>query len=464
MTDRAPMDDSMVMSLREILRGAVLTSVSHGYDEARKIWNGRFDRRPTAIARCTGSRDVIAAVNMARQNHLLVSVRSGGHDYSGRSICDGGLVIDVSAMRDVEVDAGSRTVRVQPGARWRDVDKATQVFGLATTGGTVSTVGVAGFTLGGGSGHLVRKHGLAIDNLLSAEVVTAGGELVVASERENSDLFWALRGGSGNFGVVTSFEFRLHEVGPEVLAGQIIYPFEQAAEVLSFYRTFMAEAPDEIQCYAFLIRIPPIDVFPEEFHGQVAIDLVVAHSGDPADADAAIAPLRSLGTPILDGVARQPYVELQQAFDAGTPAGNRWYSKAHYLAEVSDEAIDTILAHTAQLPGAFTMVYLDAQGGAVGRVDSAATAFPHRKAPFAIHIFPGWTDPADDDAMMDWARTFHREMAPHATGGVYVNLLDGDEPDGSHSAYGENYARLAEIKQKYDPSNLFRNNQNVEPG
>lgn len=462
MTTRS-LDHSILQSLRENIRGAVLASGDASYDDARRIWNARFDRRPSAIARCAGPRDVITAVNIARKNDLLVSIRSGGHDYSGRSICDGGLVIDVSGMREIEVDAAAKTVTVEPGARWGAVDHATQALGLATTGGTVSTVGVAGFTLGGGSGHLTRRYGLGLDNLLSAEVVIANGELIRTSETEHPELFWALRGGSGNFGVVTSFEFQLHEVGPQVLAGQIIYPFDQAADVLRFYRSFMADAPDEIQCYAFLLRLPPLDVFPAEFHSRVVLDLVVTHSGDPAKAETDLAPLRAFGSPFLDGVATQSFVELQQSFDAGMPAGNRWYSKAHYLSDLPDRAIETILTHSAELPGPFTMVYLEAEGGAVGRVDPSATAFPHRNAAFALHIFPGWTDAADDSAIMDWARTFHQEMAPHSTGGVYVNLLGGDEPDGSQAAYGANYSRLAAIKHKYDPTNLFRNNQNIEP-
>lgn len=458
-----PVDNSILQALRENIRGAVLAEGDASYDDARRIWNARFDRRPAAIARCTGARDVMSAVKIARTNDLLVSVRSGGHDYSGRSVCDGGLVIDVSGMKEVDVDPSAKTVTVEPGARWGAVDHATQARGLATTGGTVSTVGVAGFTLGGGSGHLTRRYGLGLDNLISAEVVTANGELIRASGDEHPDLFWALRGGSGNFGVVTSLELRLHEMGPTVLAGQILYPFDQAADALRFYRSFMTDAPDEIQCYAFLLRLPPLDVFPAEFRSQVVLDLVVTHSGEPARAERELAPLRAFGSPFLDGVAPQPYIELQKAFDAAMPPGNRWYSKAHYLADLSDQAIDIILARSAELPGAFTIVYLEAEGGAVGRVEPSATAFPHRDAAFALHIFPGWTDAADDSAMMEWASSFHREMAPHSTGGVYVNLLGGDEADGSQAAYGTNHSRLSAMKRKYDPTNLFRHNQNITP-
>lgn len=457
-------DEAMLRSLRQAMAGQVLAPGGSGYEEARRVWNARFDRRPGAIVRCMDAADVKKAVDVARERHLLVAVRSGGHDYAGNSMCEDGVVIDLSAMNAVTVDAHARTVRVGPGARWADVDHAAQAQGLVTVGGTVSTVGVAGFTLGGGLGHLSRKYGLALDNLLSADVVTAAGEVLRASDRENSDLFWGLRGGGGNFGIVTSLELRLHELTNDVLAGQIIHPFEAAADVLRFYRSFMNGAPDDVQCYAFFLRIPPIPAFPDDVHGKVVIDLVVAHAGESAaEAEQALAPLRGFGAPILDTVAPVPYATLQQAFDAGMGGGSRWYSKAHYLRDLTDEAIDTILSHVAALPGEFTTAYLGGEGGAIARVDRDATAFPHRDAPFSLHIFPGWSDAADDDGMIDWARKFHAAMNRYATGGVYVNLLGGDEPEGPRSAYGANYKRLSELKGKYDPGNLFRMNHNVEP-
>ena len=456
-------DPPALRFLRKQVTGPVLTADDAEYDAARRVWNGRFDRRPGAIVRCRDAADVRAAVGFARSRDLPAAVRSGGHDFAGNSICDDGVVIDLSLMTGIAVDPASRTLRVQAGARWGAVDRKTQAFGLATTGGTVSTVGVAGFTLGGGSGYLVRKHGLALDNLLAADVVTARGEQLRASERENADLFWALRGGGGNFGIVTALDLRLHELRPQVLAGQVIHRFDAAGDVLRFYRAFMADAPEAVQCYPFLIRIPPVSVFPEAIQGQVAIDLVVCHAGDVAEGERILAPLRGLGKPVLDTVAPLPYVAQQQAFDAGTAPGTRWYSKAHYLRELSDSAIETILAHAENLPGAFTMVYLDAQGGAVGRIAADATAFPHRHAPLAIHIFPGWTEPADDASVVAWARSFHQAMSPDATGGVYVNMLGGDEPDGPRSAYGSNYGRLVELKKKYDPANFFRMNHNVAP-
>lgn len=458
-----PIDESMLRMLRERIAGTVLTADDPAYDETRKIWNGRFDRRPAVIVRCAKTADVPVALEVARRTGLPLSVRSGGHDYAGNSMCDDGLAIDLSQMNAVAVDGGSRTVRVGPGARWGAVDRETQAVGLATTGGTVSTVGVAGYTLGGGSGHLSRKYGLGLDNLLSAEVVTASGDIVQASARENADLFWGLRGGSGNLGIVTSLELQLHELGTEVLAGQIIYPFERSRDVLRLYRSFVADAPDDVQCYAFFIRVPPLPVFPAGSHGKVAIDLVVTCAGDLSDGEKRVAPLRALGTPILDTVAPMPYLAMQQAFDAGMASSNRWYSKAHYLPALTDAAIDTIVARVEALPGDFTMVYLEAEGGAIGRVDRNATAFPHRDAEFLLHIFPGWTRAEDDGAIMEWARTFHRDMRPHGTGGVYVNMLGGDEQDGARSAYGANYDRLVELKRKYDPGNVLRMNHNVKP-
>lgn len=456
-------DASLLKSLRERVRGGVLTADDPGYDEARAIWNGRFDRRPAAIARCTDPEDVAAALDMAVRGGVRVAVRSGGHDYAGNSMCDGGLAIDLSRMNGVSVDPAAKRVRVGPGARWAAVDREAQARGLATTGGSVSTVGVAGFILGGGSGHLARKYGLGLDNLVAAEVVTVAGGRLRASEEESPDLFWGLRGGSGNLGIATALDLRLHELGTEVLAGQIIYPFDQAREALRMYRSFMQAAPDEIQCYAFFIRLPPLPVFPEEAHGRVVLDLMVTYAGDATDGQRHLAPLREFGRPLMDTVAPTPYLALQQAFDAGMPPGNRWYSKAHYLRGLEDAAIDTIVAGAESLPGEFTMVYLEAEGGAIGRVDRAATAFPHRDAPYALHVFPGWTRAEDDERMMAWAREFHGAMQPYATGGVYVNLLGGDEPERARSAYGSNYDRLAALKRRFDPGNVLSGNHNVPP-
>ncbi len=446
------------------VRGAVLAPGDVGYDDARRVWNGRFDRRPAAIVRCTGAADVVAAIGFARDAGLPLAVKGGGHSYAGEAALEGGLLIDLSPMKEIRIDADAKRAVVEPGVRWREFDGAAQEVGLATTGGACSTAGVAGVALGGGSGYLARRHGLTIDNLLAAEVVTADGRRVRASEDENPELFWALRGGGGNFGVVTSFEFRLHEVGPQVLAGQVIHPFEAAGDALRFYREFMAGAPDGVQCYPFFLRIPPLEGFLEEHHGKVVLDFVACCAGDLADAEEALRPLRGFGTPLLDAVQPVAYTTLQGSFDDGLPKGQRYYTRAHYLDAIPDAAIDAVLAHAADLRGAFTVAYFDASGGAVGRVEPGATAFPHRSAAFGFHLLTGWTDPAEDDDLMTWSRAFHDAMTPHATGGVYVNLLAEDEDDRIRSAYGPNYARLARVKREWDPDNLLRMNHNIAPG
>jgi FAD/FMN-containing dehydrogenase len=459
----APLNDAALQPLRDRMRGPVLAPGDDGYDAACTIWNARLADQPAAIAQCTGTADVMAAVDVAHANDLHVAIKSGGHDYAGQSAVEDGLVIDLSLMDGVRIDPDAKTAQVQAGATWGDFDHEAQAFGLATTGVTVSTVGVAGSTLGGGTGYLARKHGLALDNLVAADVVTAEGELVHASEHENTDLFWGLRGGSGNLGVVTSFRFQLHDVGPEVLAGQIVHPMEAADEGLRFYHDFMTNAPDELQVYAFFIHIPPISAFPEEHHGKTALDFVVAYSGDQSTGEDVLQPLRNVGDPILDGVRPQPYTALQQTFDAGVPKGHRWYSKAHYLDSLPNAAIDTVVDYVDPLPGPFSMVYFEPMGGATGRVDASATAFPHRDAAYGFHILTGWSAPEKDDDIMAWTRGFHEAMAPHANGSVYVNLLGVDEPDRTSSAYGANYDRLAQIKNAWDPENFFRMNHNVEP-
>ncbi len=449
--------------LKHRISGQVLASDEEGYDEARTIWNARFDSRPEIIVQCASAGDVQAAVRVARDRHVPLTVKSGGHDYAGNSAAQGGLLIDLSGVKSVEIDPMSKQARVGAGATWGDFDREAQAHGLATTGGTVSTVGVAGFTLGGGEGWLSRKYGTASDNLIGAEVVTAQGELVRADAHENPDLFWGLRGGGGNFGIVTSFEYSLHPVGPEVVAGQVIYPADRAPELLRFYRDHFVDAPDELQCFPFLLRIPPVPPFLEAWHGQLALDFVLAYAGTVADGEAALAPFRDLGDPILDVVVAQPYLTLQQSFDAGLGKGNRWYSRAHYFDEVTDEAIDTLIDHLDPFPGAFTVVYFGAGGGAVGRVDPSATAFPHRSAAHGLHVLPGWVDAAEDEAIMAWTRRLHDAMTPHANGSVYVNLLGEDERERIPAAYGANHDRLVKLKKTWDPGNLFRKNHNIEP-
>jgi FAD/FMN-containing dehydrogenase len=456
-------DSTVLDRLRDRTRGPVRTPEEDGYDAARRIWNARLQRRPAAVVQCTGVADVRAAVDAARAADRPLAVKGGGHDYGGRSSCEDGLVVDLSPMDGIRVDPAAQTARVQGGATWGAFDHEAQAFGLATPGPTVSTVGVGGATLGGGSGHLARAHGLSLDNLISADVVTADGTFVHASTTENEDLFWGLRGGGGNFGVVTAFEFRLHEVGPEVLAGQIVHPLEDAGPVLRAYRSFVAEAPDAVQAYAFFVHVPPLPAFPEAVHGDTALNLVVSYAGPIEEGRAALRPLRDMGDPLLDSVRPQPYTALQQAFDEGVPYGQRWYSRAHYLEGLPDDALDTVLDAVDPLPGPYTMVYFEPMGGAIGRVDPTATAFPHRAAPYGFHVLAGWLNPDADEKLMEWTRRLHKAMRPYATGGVYANLLGEDEDDRMPSAVGPNYDRLARLKDRYDPDNRFRHAHNVAP-
>ncbi len=450
--------------LRDSLTGSLLGPGDEGFAAARRMWNARFDHTPDLVARCASAEDVAAALRFGRSEGLEISVKGGGHSYAGNSVADGGLLIDLGPLDSVEVDPDERLVRVGAGTRWGAVDAATQEHGLATPGGTVSTVGVSGFTLGGGGGWLTRKHGLAVDNLRGARVVTAAGDIVRADPDENPDLFWALRGGSGNFGVATELELQLHSVGPELLAGQVFYPAHRAAELLRFYRDYFETAPDEVMCYPFLIRVPPIDLFPEPSHGSLALDFVVAWVGPLEDAEEHLAPFRELGDPILDLVMPQSYLTLQQSFDAGMVAGNRWYSRALQFDDLTDDAIATLVDGLDPFPGELTAVYLAPYDGAPGRATPDATAFPHRSSAHELHIFPGWVDAGQDDANMAWADSLYEAMAPHGNRRVYVNLLGDGEPERVSEAYAQNLARLRQLKRKWDPGNLFRHNHNIPPG
>jgi FAD/FMN-containing dehydrogenase len=458
-TTRPALRSSAVQALRKAIDGSVLASGDVGYDEVRRVWNARFDRRPDLIVRCRTAGDVGRAVDFARDLNLAISVKGGGHSYAGKTVGDGGLLIDLSLMKAIRIDAEARTVDVEAGVTCGELDHATQEHGLATPVPTVSSVGVAGAALGGGSGYLSRKHGLTLDSLMSVDLVTADGRALRASEEDHPDLFWAMRGAGANFGIATALRLRLHEVGPQVLAGQIIYPFDKAGELLRSFRDYMAEAPDELQCYPFMFRIPPIEAFPTRFHGQPALDFVLCHL-DPGAA-AVVQPLRTLGEPILDVVGPLAYTGVQRGFDANLPKGQRYFSRAHDLDELSDAVIDTATTHVRNMQGAFTAAYFDPSGGAIGRVDPSATPFAGRTASYGFHVLGGWTDAADDETVMRWARTFHDAMAPQATGSVYVNVLGDDEDDRVPAAYGANYPRLVELKTKWDPDNLFRMNCNI---
>jgi FAD/FMN-containing dehydrogenase len=441
--------------LRSALRGRLIAPDDEGYEEERKVWNGMIDRRPALIVKCEGTADVITCLDFARSNDLPITVRGGGHSVAGKAVQDGAMLIDLSNMRAVDVDRKHQTARVGAGATWGVVDHETQAFGLAVTGGVDSRTGVAGLTLGGGVGYLARPYGLSIDHLLSAEVVLADGSTVIASEDDHPDLFWALRGGGGNFGVVTAFEFRLNYVGPEVMTAQVFHTLDGAAEALSFFRDYMSAAPDPVGCYALFIKMPQVEPFPEELHGQTTLALVACHPGGLEEGEADLAPLANFGTPVLSVLAPMPYTALQSSFDAAAPDGGRYYWKAQYMDDLSDEAIATMVDMVDPLPGPYSNVFIEALEGAVARVDPAATAFPHRSAPFSFGISSGWADPAQDDAAISWTRRLYDRMTPFSSGGVYSNYVDRDETDRVVGAYGANLRRLQKVKAKYDPDNRF---------
>jgi FAD/FMN-containing dehydrogenase len=459
----APTPD-VLDSLRSQLRGALCYPGEPGYEQARTIWNAMIDQHPAAVIRAAGTADVMRAVNVAREHELLLAVRGGGHHIAGNAVCEGGLMLDLSPMRSVRIDPSTRTARVEPGVTLGELDQEAQAFGLATPLGINSTTGVAGLTLGGGFGWLSRKLGLTVDNLLSADVVLAKGALVHASPEEDEDLFWAIRGGGGNFGVVTSFEFRLHPVGPEVLAGLIVHPIANARQLLRGYREAMAAAPDDLCCWVVLRKAPPLPFLPKEVHGQEVMILALCYLGDPGQGGRALAPLRALGQPIAEAVGPTPFVGWQRAFDPLLAPGQRNYWKSHDLAELGDAAIDLLVEYVGRLPSPDCEIFIAHLGGAVNRVPADATAYPHRDVSFVLNVHTRWRDAAQDQACIAWARELFDRMAPHATGGVYVNFMPADEAQRvSRGAYGPNYERLALLKARYDPGNLFRRNHNIQP-
>ena len=453
-----------VEELKGRFEGEILRPEDAGYDGARQIWNAMINRRPAVIARCATVQDVVRAVNFARDNGVLLAVRGGGHNIAGNALCNGGIVVDLSKMRAANVDAGARRVAVEGGATLAEVDAATQAHGLATPLGINSTTGVAGLTLGGGFGWLSRKYGMTIDNLESAEVVTAAGEVVRASATERPDLFWALRGGGGNFGVVTRFEFRLHPVGPGVLSGLIVYPLSDAKTVLQHYRDFAAKAPDELSVWMVLRQAPPLPFLPPDVHGKGIVAIALIYAGDPKKGEALIEPLRRLGsTPVGEHVGVQPYTAWQQTFDPLLTPGARNYWKSHNLATLDDGLFDVIIRYAETLPSAGCEIFVAALGGATMRPATDATAYAHRDTRFVMNVHGRWEQAADDERGIRWARDFFKASTPFATGGVYVNFMTADEGDRVGAAYGSNYHRLAEVKRKYDPSNLFSMNQNIQP-
>lgn len=450
-------------SFADTLHGPLLRPEDEGYAAARTVWNGMIDREPALISRCAGTADVIASVNFAREHDLLVAVKGGGHNAAGHAVCEGGLMIDLSLMNSVRVDPDAKTARVGPGVTLGELDHETQAFGLATPTGQVSKTGIAGLALGGGWGWLSRKYGMTIDNLRSVDIVTADGELLHASEDENEDLFWGIRGGGGNFGIVTSFEFELHEVGPEVLAGLVVYPFEEAADLLRFHREFATEAPDELCCYAAIMAAPPAPFLPDAVHGTTVVVLAPCYSGPIEAGKQAVQPLRTAGDPIVDLIEPRPFTAVQQMFDADYEPGARNYWKAQLVDPLPDEAIDLVVDRADPLPTPQTKILLEHLGGAIARVDPGATAYRHRNAAFSFNLFPRWTEAEEDEAHIAWARAFMDAVAPFATDGVGVNFLSREGNERVKAAYGDNYDRLVDLKNEYDPENLFRMNQNIKP-
>lgn len=457
------LDEAALKTLQIKLSGRLLTPASKEYDDARTIWNGMIDRRPSLIVRCLNAEDVVQAVHLAAQRQLVLAVRGGGHNIAGNAVCDGGLMIDLSQMKAVHVDADQRTARVEAGATLGDFDRETQAFGLATPLGINSTTGIAGLTLGGGFGWLSRSLGLSIDNLISADVVTAAGNQVTASESEHADLFWAIRGGGGNFGIVTSFEFRLHPVGPEVLSGLIVHPLSAARDVLHFYRDFIRDAPEEFACWFVLRKAPPLPFLAPEWHGKEILALALCYAGAMADGESVAKPLRDFGKPLADVVAPHPFTVWQTILDPLLAPGARNYWKSHDFRELGDGLIDVLIDAARHIPDPQTEIAFAHLGGAIARVPNDATAYGHRDAQFVLNVHGRWADPMKDGECIGWARGLFDAAAPFATGAVYVNFLTQDEQDRIRAAYGANYDRLALLKRKYDPANLFRMNQNIKP-
>jgi FAD/FMN-containing dehydrogenase len=454
-----PLPAKDIEELADQFGGELVRPGDDGYEEHRRGWNGMIDRRPALIARCHSTTDVIAVVNFARQRGLLLAVRGGGHSFAGFFTCDDGVVLDLSPMQAVEVDPDRQVARAQGGVTWSIFDAATHAHGLASTGGLISTTGIAGLTLGGGIGWLQRKWGLACDNLLSVELVTAVGEVVRASEAENPELFWGLRGGGGNFGVVTSFEFRLHAVS-SVVGGLLLFEGSRIAEVMRLYREYLRECPDELTTWLSRITAPAADFVPDDLQGKAALAVLACHCGDPGDAELVIAPLRELG-PSVDLIESMAYPALQCMSDEDMPWGVRCYLKAGYTAELTDSLIDAIVERTAAVPSALSTLDIHHMGGAVARVADDATAFGDRRSAFCFNIVGVWQEPAEDDVNRAWVRDTATALEPFGTGGVYVNFAA--EPGVVQAAYGDKkYARLRALKSQYDPTNLFRLNQNIQ--
>ena len=458
------LDRSALEGMLEGFRGQALLPDEDGYDEARRVWNGSIDRRPAAVLRCLGVADVLAGLRLTRELELPLAIRGGGHSIAGFGTCEGGVVLDLSGMRSARVDPETRTAQVEPGLVWSELDRESQAFGLAVTGGVMSSTGVTGFTLGGGIGWLQRKLGLACDNLRSADVVTADGELVRAREHENSELLWGLRGGGGNFGIVTSLEFDLHPVGPHVFSGLVAWPAEEAREVLTFFRDFAEEVPDEVTLVAICRTAPPAPFLPAEVHGRPIVAIAACYAGPVEDGERALAPLRALGTPVGDAMGPKPYTAFNGMFDGSWAPGFENYWKAEYLAGLSDECVDVLADYAVRHTSPLSDFKIAQLGGAVARVGEDETAYGHRAAPFVLNINTRWSDPSEEELHVEHTRRLWEATLPFTHGGAYVNFMGDEGEDRVRAAYGERkFQRLRELKRAYDPENIFRLNQNISP-
>jgi FAD/FMN-containing dehydrogenase len=462
-TKNAEIDEIKLKALRSLLAGAAIEPSAHNYDEVRSIWNAMIDRRPALIVRCGNTSDVQATLRFAIDNDLPIAVRGGGHNIAGNALCDGGVVIDFSQMRSVRVDTATRRAFAQPGATLADVDRATQEFGLAIPTGINSTTGIAGLTLGGGFGWLTRKFGLTIDSLVAAEIVMADTKHVRANATENQELFWALRGGGGNFGVVTEFEFQLSPVGPQVFSGLVVHPLDDAAEVLREYREIIKAAPDELTCWAVMRQAPPLPFLPEIWHGKGVLVFAMCYCGRETSGEQATANLRAIGKPVASHSGLTSYCDWQQAFDPLLTSGARNYWKSHDLIELTDDAIHVLVDAIRRVPEPECEIFIAHIGGAAARIEAGATAFPQRNSHFVMNVHGRWRDPSADEDCIGWVRGTFSKMEPHAAGTAYVNFMPDDESDRVATVYGGNYERLARAKRRYDPSNLFKANQNIQP-
>jgi len=452
-----------IARIKGTIKGRVLAPDDPNYDEARQIWNAMIDRRPAVIVQPADAGDVGPAIQFARANALEISVRGAGHNIAGNAVCNGGMMIDFSNMRNVRVDPGKKRATAGPGATLADLDNATQQHGLATPVGINSTTGIAGLTLGGGFGWLTRKHGMTIDNLISAEVVTADGKRLGASEKDNAELFWALRGGGGNFGVVTEFEFALHPVGPEILAGLIVFPFAQAKQVLTRHRQFASAAPEDLSVWAVLRQAPPLPFLPENVHGREVVVLPIFYAGAVGEGQKLVERLRTFGDVLGEHIGAQPYTQWQKAFDPLLAPGARNYWKSHNFTELSDGAFDAIIEYAGKLPSPQCEIFIGHIAGVANRVAPDATAYTHRDAKFVLNVHGRWDSPAQDASGVEWARAFFNASAPYASAGAYVNFMTEEEGNRVAAAYGSNYDRLVQIKRRYDPENVFHLNQNIKP-